>query len=81
MKKVITDDKGAVVSAIDTKVAGTYKITYSATDAAGNKATDVVVTVVVKEVAAPAVETVSAINATQVEVKFNKAVDAKITIY
>ena len=38
-----------VVGAIDTTVAGTYIITYTAVDAAGNEATSVVITVVVQE--------------------------------
>ena len=46
---VITNEAGERVTAIDTKVPGTYKVTYSAVDAAGNNAEDVVVTVVVAE--------------------------------
>ena len=74
---IITDADGKQLSAIDTKVAGTYKITYSATDAAGNKAEELVITVTVKEPATPEVTSVSAANATQIEIKFNQAVDAK----
>lgn len=35
---IIRDGSGVLISAIDTKVAGTYTITYSAMDKAGNKA-------------------------------------------
>lgn len=69
VKSVITDAEGKELKEIDTKVAGTYTVTYSAEDAAGNKAEDVVVTVVVKE-AAFKVETVSAITTTTAKVTF-----------
>ncbi|MCM3710180.1 S-layer homology domain-containing protein [Sporosarcina luteola] len=72
---VITNEAGERLTAIDTKVPGTYKVTYSAVDAAGNSAEDVVVTVVVAKPATPAVEAVTALNATQVQVKFNTEVD------
>lgn len=72
---VITNEAGERLTAIDTKVPGTYKITYSAVDEAGNSAEDVVVTVVVAKPATPAVEAVTALNATQVQVKFNTEVD------
>jgi|GEM_PF-1646694 len=75
VKSVITDASGKTIDKIDTKVPGTYKVTYSATDAAGNKAEDVVVTVTVKEEVAPKVASVKAINATQVEVAFTQPVN------
>ena len=71
--KIITDSKGAVITAIDTTVAGTYTITYSAKDEAGNVAENKVVTVTVEE-AALKVEAVSAINAKNLTVTFNSAV-------
>ena len=77
---VITNEAGERLTAIDTKVPGTYKITYSAVDAAGNSAEDVVVTVVVAEPANLEVASVEGINATQVEVKFNLPVD-KATLF
>ncbi|CAM3131303.1 5'-nucleotidase C-terminal domain-containing protein [Filibacter tadaridae] len=46
--KVIRDKGGAELSVIDTTKPGTYTITYSAKDAAGNKAKDLVFTVIVK---------------------------------
>ncbi|MFC2947528.1 S-layer homology domain-containing protein [Virgibacillus sediminis] len=67
----ITDAEGNVLEEIDTTQAGTYTVTYTATDAAGNVAEEVVVTVEVAE-APPAVESVSAINATTVEVELNR---------
>ena len=51
-------------------------MTYSAVDAAGNSAEDVVVTVVVGENPIPQVVSVEALNAKQVQVTFNKPVDA-----
>lgn len=74
VKSVITDAEGKELKEIDTKVAGTYTVTYSAEDAAGNKAENVVVTVVVKE-GALKVETVSAINPTTAKVTFNNAIE------
>ncbi|MFU2018152.1 5'-nucleotidase C-terminal domain-containing protein [Peribacillus butanolivorans] len=68
----IKGPKGA--TKIDTNVAGVYKVTYTATDAKGNKAKDLVITVVVKE-ATVKVEKVSAITSKTLEVKFNTAVD------
>jgi putative cell wall-binding protein len=59
---------GETVEAIDTTVAGTYTITYSAVDAAGNAAESLVITVNVAEEALK-VESVSAINGTEVEVE------------
>lgn len=63
---VITDAEGNEVALedIDTTVAATYTVTYSAVDAAGNEAEELVLTVVVEEaeVVAPAVESVSAID-------------------
>lgn len=76
--KVIKDAAGTVVEAIDTTVAGTYTITYSAVDAAGNASNEVVITVTVEEaVQALKVESVSAINTTYVEVTFPALAEAK----
>ncbi|QTD42585.1 S-layer homology domain-containing protein [Sporosarcina sp. Te-1] len=72
---VITNEAGERLAAIDTKVPGTYKVTYSAADKAGNNAEEVVVTVVVGENPELEVVSVAAISATQVQVKFNNAVD------
>ncbi|MCG3087508.1 S-layer homology domain-containing protein [Sporosarcina cyprini] len=72
---VITNEAGERLTAIDTKVPGTYKVTYSAIDKAGNNAEELVVTVVVGENPELEVVSVAAINATQVQVKFNNAVD------
>lgn len=58
---------GETVTAIDTKVAGTYTVTYTAVDAAGNEAEAKTVTVTVKAVGL-AVESVSAINAKTLKV-------------
>lgn len=80
VKSVITDASGKTIDKIDTKVPGTYKVTYSATDAAGNKAEDVVVTVTVKEEVAPKVESVKAINGKTVEVKFTQPVKKSTVI-
>lgn len=46
---VIKNSKGNTVKTIDTKVAGTYTITYSASDSSGNKSKDLVVKVTVLE--------------------------------
>ena len=46
---VIKNSKGNTVKSIDTKVAGTYTITYSASDSSGNKSKDLVVKVTVLE--------------------------------
>lgn len=76
---VITDAEGNEVALedIDTTVAATYTVTYSAVDAAGNEAEDLVLTVVVEEaeVVAPAVESVSAITAKSLQVTFAAPVD------
>lgn len=77
---VITNEAGERLTAIDTKVYGTYKVTYSAVDAAGNNAEDLVLTVVVAEPTNLEVASVEGINATQVEVKFNLPVD-KATLF
>lgn len=77
---VITNEAGERLTAIDTKEYGTYKVTYSAVDAAGNNAEDLVLTVVVAEPANLEVASVEGINATQVEVKFNLPVD-KATLF
>jgi hypothetical protein len=74
---VITDAEGNEVEELDTTVAGTYTLTFTAEDAAGNVSEDLVFTVVVKEAAvvAPAVESVSAINLKTVVVEFNTDVN------
>ncbi|MCG7342603.1 S-layer homology domain-containing protein [Sporosarcina sp. ACRSL] len=77
---VITNEAGERLTAIDTKEYGTYKITYSAVDAAGNNAEELVLTVVVAEPTNLEVASVAGINATQVEVKFNLPVD-KATLF
>jgi len=53
----ITNSSGTVVSKIDTSNAGTYKITYSALDSAGNAATAVTRKVIVEEDKTPPVIT------------------------
>ena len=75
---VITNEAGERLTAIDTKVPGTYKVTYSAVDAAGNSAEDVVVTVVVGENPIPEVVSVEAANAKEIVIQFNSALD-KVT--
>lgn len=77
---VITNEAGERLTAIDTKMYGTYKITYSAVDAAGNNAEDVVVTVKVAEPTSLEVASVEGLSATQVQVKFNLPVD-KTTLF
>ncbi|MGN7388111.1 S-layer homology domain-containing protein [Sporosarcina sp. SAFN-015] len=77
---VITNEAGERLTAIDTKNYGTYKVTYSAIDEAGNSAEDLVLTVVVAEPTNLEVASVEGINATQVEVKFNLPVD-KATLF
>jgi len=72
---VITNAAGTVLTKIDTTVAGTYTITYGAKDAAGNVATAVTRTVIVAPVAI-GISSVSAINASQLKVTFNQAVNA-----
>lgn len=72
---VITNAAGEKVNAIDTKVPGTYTVTYSAVDQANNKAENLILTIIVAEPAAPAVEKVAAVSATQVKVSFNYDVD------
>ena len=76
VKSVIRDDKGKELEKIDTKAPGTYTITYSAQDLAGNKAKDVVVKVVVGEDKLT-VDAVTADNNKEVVVAFNKKVDAE----
>ena len=73
--QVITDAAGNTVQAIDTTVAGTYKITYSAVDSDGNKAKDVVVTVVVAPGVPAAVSAVSVVDAQNLKVSFNRELD------
>ncbi|MBD7985983.1 S-layer homology domain-containing protein [Sporosarcina sp. Sa2YVA2] len=77
---VITNEAGERLTAVDTKVYGTYKITYSAVDAAGNNAEDVVVTVKVAEPNSLEVASVEGLSATQVQVHFNLPVD-KTTVF
>lgn len=74
--QTIKNAAGETVTAIDTKVAGTYTVTYTAVDAAGNEAEAKTVTVTVKAVGL-AVESVSAINAKQVTLTFNTELDEK----
>lgn len=69
----IKDAAGKSVTAIDTKVAGTYTVTYTAKDAAGNEAEAKTVTVTVKA-GTLAVASVSAINSTSLKVTFNSDV-------
>lgn len=71
---VITDAAGNELQTIDTKKPGTYTITYTAEDSAEN-VSELVLTVVVAEAVTPAVESVSAINGTQLVVKFSQKVD------
>jgi putative cell wall-binding protein len=68
---------GETVEAIDTTVAGTYTITYSAVDAAGNAAESLVITVNVAEEALK-VESVSAIN--DINVEFGGAYELPATV-
>lgn len=75
---VITNAAGEELESIDSTVAGTYTVTYSAVDAAGNAAENVVVTVVVAEtVEAPfKVESVTTINNNAVTVTFAEVTEA-----
>lgn len=75
--KVVTeikDQDGKVVDAIDTKVAGTYTITYAAKDASGNTSA-ASVTVVVGE-GDLAVASVKAVNPTTATVEFNQKLES-----
>jgi putative cell wall-binding protein len=72
---VIKDADGNVLEAIDTYVAGTYTITYSAVDATGNAAESLVITVNVEEAALKVTE-ISAITKTYVDVTFEAVADA-----
>ncbi|MGG0657733.1 immunoglobulin-like domain-containing protein [Rummeliibacillus pycnus] len=75
--KVVTeikDQDGKEVKAIDTKVAGTYTITYAAKDASGNTSASTL-TVVVGE-ADLAVESVKALNPTTATVEFNQKLES-----
>lgn len=65
---------GKEVSAIDTKTPGKYTVTYVAKDANGNEGKKEI-TVTVAEAPVAAVESVKVLSATQVEVKFSKALD------
>lgn len=73
---VITDAEGNELEAIDTKVAGTYTITYTAEDADGN-VSELVLTVEVAEavVVVPELEGVSAVTAKSLKVTFEAPVD------
>ncbi|MFS0574073.1 S-layer homology domain-containing protein [Sporosarcina sp. 179-K 3D1 HS] len=75
VETVITNEAGERLTAIDTDVPGTYKITYNAEDQAGNSAEELVITVMVKAPATPAVDKVTALNAKKVQVQFNTEVD------
>jgi putative cell wall-binding protein len=76
---VITDAEGNVLEAIDTTVAGTYTITYSAVDAVGNAAESLVVTVNVAEEALK-VESVSVIDANTISVTFDNGETVEVTL-
>lgn len=65
---------GKAVEKIDTKTPGVYTVTFTAKDKNGNEAEAKEVKVTVAEAAKAEVESVTAINATQVKVTFNKAV-------
>ena len=67
---------GKDVEKIDTKKPGVYTVTFTAKDKNGNEAEAKEVKVTVAEAAKAEVESVTAINAKTIEVKFNKAVDA-----
>lgn len=71
---VITDAEGNELEAIDTKVEGTYTITYTAEDADGN-VSELVLTVEVAEATTVVVESVSAINSTTLELELNKELE------
>lgn len=71
LKSVITDADGKTIDKIDTKKPGTYTVTYSAEDAAGNKAKEVSVKVVVQAEGVP-VEKVVKIDKNAVTVKTPK---------
>ncbi len=66
---------GKAVEKIDTKTPGVYTVTFTAKDKNGNEATKEVKVTVAEAVKAE-VESVKAINATQLKVTFNKTVDA-----
>lgn len=78
--RVIKNAAGTVVSSIDTKIPGTYTVTYSAVDSDGNKAKDLVVFVVVAEGFVPEVASVKTLNAKELQVTFNKAVKESTVI-
>lgn len=65
---------GKAVEKIDTKTPGVYTVTYTAKDKNGNEAEAKEIKVTVAEAAIAAVDSVEAVNATTVVVKFNKAV-------
>lgn len=77
VKQVITNPAGNTVSAVNTEVPGTYTVTYSAVDSDGNKAKDLVITVVVAEevVTTPAIKSVVAVDAATLQLNFNTALD------
>ncbi|ARK22280.1 S-layer homology domain-containing protein [Sporosarcina ureae] len=49
LQTVITDNSGVVINDINTSTSGTYTITYSAIDGAGNKAQDLKITVIIEK--------------------------------
>lgn len=73
--RIITNEAGERLTAIDTNVPGTYKITYNSEDKAGNHAEELVITVMVVGPTTPAVEKVTAVNAKKIQVQFNHEVD------
>ncbi|KOO37400.1 hypothetical protein AMD01_22470 [Priestia koreensis] len=75
VKTEIKDAAGKVITNIDTKVTGTYTITYTAKDSAGNEAKPVVREVTVKAPLVAEVQSASAINAKEIKVTFNKEVN------
>lgn len=66
---------GKDVEKIDTKKPGVYTVTYTAKDKNGNEAEAKEIKVTVAEAKEAKVESVEAINATQVEIKFSKALN------
>ncbi|BAQ10672.1 hypothetical protein OXB_2201 [Bacillus sp. OxB-1] len=75
VETIITNEDGERLTGIDTTIPGTYKITYGAEDKAGNNAEQLVITVMVKAPATPAVDKVTALNAKKIQVQFNREVD------
>lgn len=71
---------GKAVEKIDTKTPGVYTVTFTAKDKNGNEAEAKEVKVTVAEAAKAEVESVTAINGTQIKVTFNKSIDASTVI-